>query len=182
MKNIVKLLSVVLLILSCSSIINAQTKWEFPVIKDYGPVHPLPNAAVQPDKSLQYKILFDVTKAGTDHDNINMALTHIARLINVYASAGIMPNKMKLVAVIHGPATPIVLNNTEYKKKFGKDNPDLRVISELKKNGVIFYVCGQALADNNYNQEWVNKDITVALSALTVVPTYQLKGYALMAW
>lgn len=182
MKHLVKIFPVVLLIIICSNFSNAQTKWEFPVIKDYGPVHPLPNAAVQPDKSLQYKILFDVTKAKADHYDVNMALTHIARLINVYATGGIMPNQMKLVAVIHGPATPIVLNNTEYKKKFGKDNPNLGVISELKKNGVIFYVCGQALADNNYNQEWVNKDITIALSALTVVPTYQLRGYALMAW
>lgn len=182
MKNLLTSLIIILMVAGFVNLTSAQTKWEFPVIKDYGPVHPLPDAAVQPDKSLNYKILFDVTKAGTDPDHVNMALTHIARLINVYASAGVMPNKMKLVAVIHGPATPIVLNNKEYKAKFGKDNPDIQVIKELKENGVQFYVCGQALADNNYDQKWVNPDITVALSALTVVPTYQLKGYALMAW
>ncbi len=182
MKNLLTSFFIFVMFAGFINLTNAQSKWEFPVIKDYGPVHPLPHAAVQPDKSLHYKILFDVTKAATDPDNVNMALTHIARLINVYASAGIMPNKMKLVAVIHGPATPIVLNNLEYKKKFGKNNSDIGVISELKKAGVKFYVCGQALADNNYDQKWVNKDITVALSALTVVPTYQLKGYALMAW
>ena len=182
MKKLLAPFFIIVLFAGFMNLTNAQSKWEYPVIKDYGPVHPLPHAAVQPDKSLQYKILFDVTKAGTDPDHVNMALTHIARLINVYASAGVMPNKMKLVAVIHGPATPIVLNNKDYKKKFGKDNPDLGVISELKKSGVVFYVCGQALADNNYDQKWVNPNITIALSALTVVPTYQLKGYALMAW
>ncbi len=182
MKVIKNLVLAALVIVSISSFTNAQTKWEYPVIKGYGPVHALPHAAVQPDKSLNYKILFDVTKASKYKTKVNPALDHIARLINVYASAGVMPNKMKLVAVIHGPATPIVLNNEVFKSKFGIENPNIKLINDLKKNGVVFYVCGQALADNNYKHEWVNKDITVALSALTVVPTYQLKGYALMAW
>ena len=182
MKAFIKIMFAILITVSYSNFSNAQTKWEYPVIKGYGPVHPLPNAAVQPDKSLNYKILFDVTKASKDKSKVNPALDHIARLINVYASAGIMPAKMKLVAVIHGPATPVVLNNKIFKSKFGADNPNIKLINELKKNGVTFYVCGQALADNNYKHEWINKDITIALSALTVVPTYQLKGYALMAW
>ena len=182
MKNSIGFLFAVILITSFSSFSIAQTKAVYPVIKGYGPVHPLPNAAVQPDKSLDYKILFDVTKASKYKNQANPALDHIARLINVYASAGMMPDKLKLVAVIHGPATPVVLNNEAFKSKFGINNPNIELIKDLKKNGVIFYVCGQALADNNYKHEWVNKDITVALSALTVVPTYQLKGYALMAW
>lgn len=182
MKNLVKTLSVVLLILIGSSFSNAQTKWEYPVIKGYGRIHPLPNAAVQPDKSIDYKVIFDVTKGPKDNKEVNPALDHIARFINVYGFAGIMPDKLKLVAVLHGPATKAVLTNEEYKSKFGVDNPNIELIKELKKNGVILFVCGQALADLNFKHEWVNKDITIALSALTVVPTYQLKGYALMAW
>ncbi len=182
MKSSLSFLVAVMLITGFSSLLSAQTKWEYPVIKGYGPVHPLVDAAVQPDKSLEYKILFDVTKASKYKNKVNPALDHIARLINVYASAGMMPDKMKLVAVIHGPATPVVLNNEAFKSKFGIDNPNIELINDLKKNGVVFYVCGQALADNKYKNEWINKDITVALSALTVVPTYQLKGYALMAW
>ncbi len=182
MKGITKLLFAALLVASCSSFASAQTKWEYPVIKGYGPVHPLPHAAVQPDKSLNYKILFDITQAAKENNKVNPALGHLARLINVYASAGMMPSQMKLVAVIHGPATPIVLDNAEYKAKFGVDNPNIKLINELRKNGVVLYVCGQALADMSYEHKWVNHDITIALSALTVVPTYQLMGYALMAW
>ncbi|WP_435550634.1 DsrE family protein [Desulfobacterium sp. N47] len=58
----------------------------------------------------------------------------------------------------------------------------MKLLSELKKNGVVLYVCGQTLADDDFKHEWVNPDISIALSALTVVPTYQLMGYALMAW
>ncbi len=182
MRSGMRFLLAVAVIAICSSFANAQTKWEYPVIKGYGPVHPLPDAAVQPDMSLDYKILFDVTQGSKMKGKVNPALDHLARLINVFASAGMMPDKMKLVAIIHGPATPIVLNNETFKSKFGTDNPNMKLIDELKKNGVIFYGCGQALADNSYEHEWVNKDITIALSALTVVPTYQLRGYALMAW
>ena len=42
------------------------------------------------------------------------------------------------------------------------------------------YVCGQALAEHHIAQTEVNPRVTIALSALTVLPTYQLKGYALM--
>lgn len=182
MRGITIIMSAVFLIVGFSSLASAQSKWEFPVIKGYGPVHPLPHAAVQPNKSLNYKILFDVTHAAKMKTEVNPALDHIARLINVYASAGMMPSQMKLVVIIHGPATPIVLNDAEYKAKFGTDNPNIKLINDLKENGVVFYVCGQALADMSYEHSWVNRDITVALSALTVLPTYQLEGYALMPW
>jgi intracellular sulfur oxidation DsrE/DsrF family protein len=39
-------------------------------------------------------------------------------------------------------------------------------------------VCGQALADDGFRDERVNEKIQVALSALVVVSTFQLKGYA----
>ncbi|MCL5268245.1 MAG: DsrE family protein [Bacteroidetes bacterium] len=182
MKSVTAFFFAIVLIASWSNLAHAQAKWEYPVIKGYGPVHPLPDAAIQPDKSLNYKILFDITQAAKEKGKVNPALDHLARLINVFASAGMMPDKMKLVAIIHGPATPVVLNNEEFKSKFGIDNPDIKLINDLKKSGVVFYVCGQALADNSYEHKWVNKGITIALSALTVVPTYQLRGYALMAW
>nr|CBX31756.1 hypothetical protein N47_N25810 [uncultured Desulfobacterium sp.] len=105
MKNLIKMVFVILSIVICSNNSYAQ-EWEYPVIKGYGPVHLLPDAAVQPDKSIDYKILFDITKAADNKVKINQGLDHIARLINVFASAGMMPNKMKLVAVIHGASAP----------------------------------------------------------------------------
>jgi intracellular sulfur oxidation DsrE/DsrF family protein len=152
--------------------------WEYPVIKDYGPVQPLPKAAVQPDKSIKYKVLFDVTQASKRVDQGNPGLGHVARFINVMATAGLMPKEMELVAVVHGGATPAALKNEFFKAKFKKENPNLRLIKDLKEAGVKLYVCGQALADDRFKEEWVNEQIEVALSALVVVPTFQLKGYA----
>jgi intracellular sulfur oxidation DsrE/DsrF family protein len=85
---------------------------------------------------------------------------------------------MEMVVIIHGGATPIVLKNDVFKDKYQVENPNMKIIKDLKRTGVKVYVCGQALADNKFESAWVNPGITVVLSALVFVPTYELKGYA----
>ena len=177
MKQLLIIISAVFLGLS-SSFISFASPWEYPVIKGYGPVQPLPKAAVQPDKHLKYKVLFDITHAAKEVGKVNPGLDHVARFINVMASGGIRPEKMSLVAVVHGDATPLILKNDLFKEKFGQDNPNIKLIDDLKKAGVKLYVCGQALTDDNFKPEWVNPEIVLSLSALVAVPTFQLKGYA----
>jgi intracellular sulfur oxidation DsrE/DsrF family protein len=157
---------------------NQAWAWDYPVIKGYGPINPLPKAAIQPDKQLHYQVLFDIKTAAGKADDVSPGLDHVARFINVMASAGLMPEKMSLVAVIHGKASPIVLKNEIFKEKFKVNNPNLKLISALKKAGVKLYVCGQALSDLGYKAEWVNPEIVLTLSALVDVPTFELKGYA----
>ena len=152
--------------------------WEYPVIKGYGPVEPLPNAAFQPDRSIKYRVLFDITKAAETVDKVNPGLDRVARFLNVMAASDIMPKDMELAVVIHGPAAPIVLKNEIFKKRFKIDNPNQKIIKDLKEAGVKLYVCGQSLADKGFKDKWVNEQIAIAVSALVVVPTYQLKGYA----
>jgi intracellular sulfur oxidation DsrE/DsrF family protein len=152
--------------------------WEYPVIKGYGPVDPLPSAAFQPDKSIKYRVLFDITKAAETVDKVNPGLDRVARFLNVMAASNIMPRDMELAAVIHGPAAPSVLKNEIFKKRFKMDNPNEKIIRSLKEAGVKLFVCGQTLADDGFKDKWVNEEIAIAVSALVVVPTYQLKGYA----
>ena len=152
--------------------------WEYPVIKGYGPVKPLPNAAFQPDKSIKYRVLFDITKAAESVEKVNPGLDRVARFLNVMAASGIMPKEMELAAVIHGPAAPAVLKNEIFKDRFKTDNPNEKIIKDLKETGVKLYVCGQTLADQGFEHKWVNEQVAIAVAALVVVPTYQLKGYA----
>jgi len=152
--------------------------WEYPIIKGYGPMNPLPNAAVQPDNSIKYKVVFEITRVAQSVDKANPGLDRVARFLNVMAASGIMPKDMELAAVIHGPAAPIVLKNEIFKDRFKTDNPNEKIIRDLKEAGVKLYVCGQSLADNGFEHKWVNEQIAIAVAALVVVPTYQLKGYA----
>ena len=79
-------------------------------------------------------------------------------------------------------ATPIILNNTGYQKKYGIDNPNLELINQLKDAGVELYVCGQSLVARDYAFEDVNPQVETALSMLTVVTEKTMQGYQLMVF
>lgn len=152
--------------------------WQYPAIEGYGPVHPRPNAAEQPDKSTIYKVVFNVTKSTKDMSQPNPGLDHVARAVNVFASAGVPLDHLRFVAVIHGPATASVLDAKAYKQKFDTANPNLKLIAALRKAGVKVEVCGQALSDNHFENAEVNPEVTITLSALSDLAIYGNRGYA----
>ena len=84
------------------------------------------------------------------------------------------------MAVLHGPATAVALDDHHYREKYQFDNPDRKLIDALKRTEVVVYVCGQALAHKGFESAWVNPGVDIALAALTVLSVYQLDGYALI--
>lgn len=155
--------------------------WQYPAIKSEGSVHPLPDAAFQPDGHVTYKALFSVTKGDKDPTKVNDALAHVARAVNVFVSAHIPLDHLKFAVIIHGGAVPAVLDNEHYRKEFKVDNPNLKLIGELKAAGVQIAVCGQAIAGYKYEYRWITPDVKVALSALSTIIILQQQGYALVA-
>ncbi len=170
------------ILLAFASALSAQQApgfWTTPAIKGIGPVHVWPEATLRPDTKSIYKAVFDVTKPG-DAKKINPGLDHIARTVNVFAAAGVPLDHLKFTVIIHGPATPIVLDAKSFEAKFGRPNPDLDVIRALKKAGVRILVCGNALGDMGYTPSEVNPDLQVALSAMSTLIMLQDQGYALL--
>lgn len=158
----------------------AQEKWSYPLIKGYGGIKYFSNAAEQPLKNKDYKIVFDV-KSDKEKNGVNAGLWHIARELNLLTAGGVKSKNRHIVAVIHGPATSIVLNNTAYNRVNKKDNPNRNLIYELKKHGVDIFLCGQAAAENNINVNTdLDSNVTLSLSALILIPNYQYKDYALI--
>lgn len=155
-------------------------EWQTPRITGYGKVRPYPDTAVYPEASGDYKIIFDITKAADAPEQINPGFGHVARLLNLFALAKVPEDQIKVVLVVHGSATSAVLDKTHYRKQFGIPNPNAQLITQLAEAGVTLYVCGQALAAHQYLPDWINGDITLALAALTILPTYQRQGYALI--
>ncbi|MGH8321305.1 MAG: DsrE family protein [Gammaproteobacteria bacterium] len=176
------LLAVFIGVLFPAAVFAAQPPgfWQNPVIKDTGAMHPLPDAVYQPQKDVTYKAVFSITRKQTNQKGPDSGLAPVARAVNVFASAGVPLDHLKFVVIIHGEATPMVLDNAHYKKEFGVDNPNLKVFKELKAAGVDIVVCGQAVAGFNYEYSWVNPDVKVALSALSTIIILQHDGYALM--
>jgi len=154
--------------------------WEHPEIDGFGHIQALPDAVGQPAPDKVHKALFDVTKPSKDKSKPNPRLDHVARAVNVFASAGVARDKRDFVVVIHGPATVSVLNDAQYEKHFDHKNPNQKLIAALREAGVTVHVCGQALAEHGFEQSWVDSNVDVALSALSDLVIYGNRGYPLV--
>lgn len=152
------------------------------MIKRYGAIHQLPDTAGQPEQDLDYKIIFSITRPpGSGHEP-TPGLLHIARTVNVFEWAGIAPENRHLTGIVHGEATAAVLSDPAYWRTFNRANPDSDLIRDLGEHGVNICVCGQSFFNQGFRKHDLHRDVTLALSALTVLPTFQLKGYALMTY
>ncbi len=157
----------------------AQQK-AFPVIKNFGAAIEIPFATVTIDPKVDYKILIDVVTAADKPEMINENIENIARIINLHALGGVSAKKLHVVAVFHGGAVMNILNNVEYRKKFGIDNPNMAIFTALKDAGIPMYVCGQTLFKRNVDISTVVPEILPALSAITTITTYTAKGYTVL--
>ena len=150
------------------------------MIEDYGAMHELPDAACQPERDLEYRLIYRISQPPNEEGNLTSGLSHIAVTINLFEWAGVPPGQMHLVGIIHGDATPAALSGEAYDRQFGRTNPDADLIHQLVQHGVRIYVCGQSVLNHGYRREDVNQEVVFALSALSVLATHQVKGYALM--
>ena len=155
-----------------------DAKWVNPTITEYGAVVSLPETGMQPSKDIDYKVVFNVTMGG-EADKVNPGLDRVARAVNIFTSAGVPASHLHFVAVVHGPATPSILDNAHYRQKFNLDNPNVKLISELSKAGVKVVVCGQALAHQKFPHDWVNGEVEITLSAISDVIILEQQGYVL---
>jgi intracellular sulfur oxidation DsrE/DsrF family protein len=163
-----------------SQTILGQTK-SSPGVPGYGKIWDIENA-VQPDQSMEYKIVVDLKSTISDPDAINRGLNNVARMINLHRVGGIPADKLKVVVAVHGGATGLVMIDDGYQNKYGVNNPNLALITELKKSGVEIYVCGQSLIARGYDFDQVNPEIKVGLSMLTIVTEHMNKDYKLLVF
>jgi intracellular sulfur oxidation DsrE/DsrF family protein len=156
----------------------ADPEWTYPTIQGFGKISPAPEASMQPAKDVEYKVVFSTTGGG-DADKVNASLDRVARAVNLFTGAGVPLSHLHFVVVIHGPATPTVLDNAHYRQKFNVDNPNAKLIDELSKAGVKVEVCAQALAHNNLQRDWVHREVELTLSAITDIVMLEQQGYVL---
>lgn len=167
-----------LLFFLCSIIsLNAQTLVN-PVIKGFGTIGDAPQATVKPDPSLDYKIVIDIATGGENKSQVFFSLNNVARLINLHVMGGVPKENLYVVVAIHGSAIWSVLNHEMYRKKFGIENPHVALFQELLAHNVKIVVCSQSMMKRQISPSELVPGLEVATSALTVLSTYQLRGYA----
>ncbi len=152
--------------------------YTYPVIKNYGGIYDVPDAIEKPDPSQEYKIVIDLAGGSARPGDVNFGLNNIARLINLHVIGGVPKEKMSVIVAVHNEASYTILNDSQYREKYKMDNPNLALYKELKEAGVQFYVCGQSLVARKIDRKRISEDVGIATSMLTVLSTYQLKGYA----
>lgn len=187
MRHLLVLLGSVMLALSASALparaADAPSSpgfWSTPTIHGYGKIHYLKSAAFKPHPDRTYKLVFALTHGPKKPDQVNAGLDHVARAVNLYVAAGVPLDHLKIVAVAAGGATPLALDNAHYRARFHTDNPNLKLIAELRKAGVKVAVCAQAVGEHHFKYSWISPHVTVALSALTTMADFQQEGYALI--
>jgi intracellular sulfur oxidation DsrE/DsrF family protein len=154
--------------------------WTTPTIHGAGKMHYLPDGAYKPRADRTYKAVFALSQGAKSPTEVNPALDQVARAVNLYAASGVPLDHLKFVAVAHGDATPLVLNDTQYRAAFGVPNPNLPIIQKLRAAGVDVAGCGQAIAEHQYQYGWVDKRVTISLSAITTITTLENQGYGLV--
>jgi intracellular sulfur oxidation DsrE/DsrF family protein len=160
------------------SSVTAQ-EWITPAIEGYGPIIAVDTPAGAPNKAQSYTMIYDLV-AGEKKDGVNFGLWKMARMINLLHQGKVSQKKIKMVGVIHGKATDIMLNDTAYRVKHQKPNPNKDLIERLANYGVQFYFCKQGATKRGYTNAMALPQIHPAVSAMTVIANYQLKGYVLM--
>lgn len=155
----------------------AQSDQALP-IPDQPAATDIPGAHELPDPGTTYKIVFDIGKAAPKVDDVNPGLVTIARYFNTLAKYGVPAERRKFVVVFHQGGTDIVLNSATFKARHdGHDNPNIAMIRSMKKAGIDFRVCGQALLANKIDPETVQPEIQIDLWALTTITNLELRGY-----
>jgi intracellular sulfur oxidation DsrE/DsrF family protein len=138
----------------------------------------VPGAKELPDPNLTYKVVFDIAAAAPKVDEVNPGLSEVARYVNTLAKFGVPPDHRMIAVVFHRAATEIIVNNETFKtRNQGRNNPNLPLIQSMRKAGVDFRVCGQAVLAHKIDPKTIAPEIELDLWALTTIVNLQLRGY-----
>ena len=153
----------------------------YPVIPRFGGIVAVPGAAERPDPNLRYRVLFNITKAASPPDQLNPSLEKVARFVNLLGADKVRPSPGDIVVIIHGPATPLILQNAPYAARMKvAENPNVMLIAALRNAGVSVHVCSQAMIANKITSDQVTSGVVIDASALTTLANLQLRGFALI--
>ena len=152
-------------------------------VKDFGAIAATTGASEHADPTLRYRVVFAVTGAADAPDKVAPSLERVARFVNLLAADGVQPKPGDIVAVVSGPATPIVLADKAYVARTGlkgSANPNLPLIERLRAAGVVVSVCSQALHGMKIPTDDVAAGVRRDVAAMMTIANLQLRGYALM--
>jgi len=158
---------------------------QYPLIKGHPMTGVIPATGIDawPDTTQSYKIIVAWTLGSKDSakaKKVNVALTEIGRILNLHLASGIPQKNIEIVVAVHGLSLFSLQNDEAYQKMFHIKNPNSSLLKELQDAGVKFIACGQAMAFLEIDKQSLLPGIKKALTAQTIITSYQMKGFALI--
>ena len=141
------------------------------------PAKDQPGAHEYPDPKLTYKIVFDLAGGPDTPDKVNPELRGVAEFINTLAKYNVPASHRIIAVVFHQKSTPAILVNDEYRKRYNTDNPNIQLVQAMKKAGVDFRVCGQAVLGMKIDPKTIQPEIQLDLWAGMTIPNLMMRGY-----
>ena len=173
---------VTLLFLCCffQVIGNAQEKKAGPVIQDYGKVWAVDHPGYKVREGTELKAVFDIMSSPEDVTTRNKSIETAARFLNMHAQHGVPLEHLKVALVVHGNASKDLCTNDAYNRRFGVDNPNAAMVTQLLDAGVAFIFCGQSSKSRDFPIEETIAGVQLSLSAMTALIQLQNDGYRLI--
>ncbi|MBT5030661.1 MAG: DsrE family protein [Proteobacteria bacterium] len=138
----------------------------------------VPGAVGMPNPDLNYKVVFDIVAAASQADEVNPGLIGVGQFLNTLAKQGVPAEHRQIAIVLHRDATEVILNNEAHQaRNDGHDNPNLKLLQDLKKAGVDIRQCGQAVVIKKIDPSNIVPEVQLDYWALTTLLEFQLDGY-----
>ena len=155
----------------------AAQDWQHPAVPRYGDVVAVPDPSFAPSPRRAHRVAFDLA-GREDKDSVNVSLSYLARLVNLYALAGVPADSLDVVGVLHGGATTLALSPAAAEARDLALADDLELLRRLAAAGVRFVVCAQSAAGAGIDLDGeLNPDVAVGLSAMTTLLELRARGY-----
>ncbi len=150
------------------------------MIQDFGAVYAVPDLDFLTDTQRIYRVVFDIHSSPEDPAVLNPAINTLARFLNMHTQAGVPPENLRVVGVIHNLASKDALNSAAYRERYGVGNPNEPLLEALAAAGAELYICGQSIYARGLERERLAAPVEVGLSALTIILTLEAEGYQLI--
>lgn len=159
---------------------NGQEKNSGPIIEDYGQVWKINNPDYALDTQKTFKVVFDVMTSPDDLEQINPAIETAARFLNMHGQNGIPLEQLKVALVVHNEASKDVISSKAYNEKYGKDNPNEKLLKALMDANADIIFCGQSSISRGFPKEDLLEGVQLSLSAMTALIQFQDNNYRLI--
>jgi intracellular sulfur oxidation DsrE/DsrF family protein len=156
---------------------HPDPRLEFPRIHGAGGILPVDPGALMPSTTAQHRLLVDIDSAERDRSGHSIRLQTAAKILNLYAAAGVPADKVHMALLLYGHGVEVALADAQYRARFHRPNPDAALLAQLQRAGVSTIACGQALGHQAIAAADLQPGVRLALSALTEREELETAGY-----